>query len=339
MPEKRNIQNPSQPENSSELVQFSKSTGIPIISRHKDKYERINETIYSFQSAFYGMETRMTGSVESDEPAKPFMALAQACSIFLRKMVIGDRNDRKTRLLDDRVLQSLDIQFDRIVNIPARDTRRIWTGLEIDNGFMRIEKKDAPKGIQHISIGRNEVKIFIDWPIPGTMNWTGTQPWPVSEEQLFDIGSKRSLNCDQWLAQGLVKVNGDSISLKDVIKMVVNKEGAHSVNTGTRLLRVEDEQPIHNEGIHILNTIKLFGVKYIHIIVVESALYLYGKLLDATKNNDQIDIQNGERYILQLGSFSERPDWLSFDGGMMLAPSPMGQVIHRTIKSINRHGK
>ena len=47
-----------------------------------------------------------------------------------------------------------------------------------------------------------------------------------------------------------------------------------------RLLRTENEKdtdPSRNPELHILNNIKIHGLKFNHIVVIETALYLYRK--------------------------------------------------------------
>ena len=73
------------------------------------------------------------------------------------------------------------------------------------------------------------------------------------------------------------------ITLKDVIRMVATYEGAHSISV-SRLLQAEDQEnrgPFRHPERHILDNVTVFGVKYTHIVVIESALYLYEKLVDA----------------------------------------------------------
>ena len=72
------------------------------------------------------------------------------------------------------------------------------------------------------------------------------------------------------------------VTLKDVIRTIANHEGAHATNV-SRLSQPESEtknyRPANNPEFHILNNIRVFGLKYTHIVVIESALYLYGKLI------------------------------------------------------------
>ena len=78
------------------------------------------------------------------------------------------------------------------------------------------------------------------------------------------------MNCDDWLGQQVVLFDGKGISLKEIIRTVVNYEGAHSIDVG-RLATVEGEQPSKaatNPAPHILNAVTMFGITYAHLIVI-----------------------------------------------------------------------
>ena len=70
--------------------------------------------------------------------------------------------------------------------------------------------------------------------------------------------------------------DGKGISLKEMIRTVVNFEGAHSIDVG-RLAVVEGETSgaATNPAPHILNAVTVCGIRYAHLVVLECALYLY----------------------------------------------------------------
>ena len=72
-------------------------------------------------------------------------ALARVCSVFLRKMVIGDRNDPSTRLLDDSVVRTFGIGFDRLRRIPA-ERRTIEVRMSFQGGMIEAKKLDEATG-------------------------------------------------------------------------------------------------------------------------------------------------------------------------------------------------
>ena len=91
-----------------------------------------------------------------------------------------------------------------------------------------------------------------------------------------------------------------------------------------RLATVEGEQPSKvatNPAPHILNAVTMFGIPYAYLIVIETALYLYEKLLtESSIAPPDVDI-----FQLTLGvacapeqAESSQPDWLKFQGGMMI---------------------
>ena len=81
------------------LVRFVRTKGTQVAGRHRDKAERIAETVWDLELACEGAFS-LARRTERSDLGRWGAALARACSIFLRKMVIGDWNDSATRLLD-----------------------------------------------------------------------------------------------------------------------------------------------------------------------------------------------------------------------------------------------
>ena len=130
------------------------------------------------------------------------------------------------------------------------------------------------------------MKLSIEWPLPGAADWMGgpseEEPWMVSPDQLFQTNAASGLSCDDWLGQQVVLFDGKGISLKEMIRTVVNFEGSHSISVG-RLSTIEGEvasRAAKNPAPHILNAVTVCGIRYAHLIVIECALYLYEKLLE-----------------------------------------------------------
>ena len=122
-------------------VEFVRTKGSPITGRHKEKRERITEALCDLQLAIDGLRIRLSQSDDMSQLQQSCAALARACSIFLRKMVIGDRNRREMRLLDDEVLRSLDFGFDGLLKISPnrRRTLRIYRSF---SGIVQMTKLD-----------------------------------------------------------------------------------------------------------------------------------------------------------------------------------------------------
>ena len=96
-----------------------------IIGFSRDKRRRITEALQDMQLAVNGMAMQFAGNGggHGEEWTTALSALARACSMFLRKTVLGDFGRRETRLLDDDVLDALGLRFHRIVTVP-RELRR-----------------------------------------------------------------------------------------------------------------------------------------------------------------------------------------------------------------------
>ena len=327
---------------------FVKTRGSKVAGRYKDKKERIHEAMCDLKLAVDGVIAQLAQSDQFDQLPQSAAALARACSIFLRKMVLGDWGDPKTRLLNDEISQSLDMRFEKLRKISPNRRLIEIIPLDVYSGLMQLTKLDdntrQPQSVYNMPIAPLQFKISIEWPLPGVADWTETptkdKPWQVKAEELFDTHSNDILGCDAWLGQQLVMFDKKGISLKDVIRTIVNYEGAHSINV-SRLMHTENEmdsEPSKNPKLHILNNIKIYGIKYNHLIVIETALYLYAKLL----KNKEIENPKGEKNIPTIcvfsespeGVFSSSPKWLAYDGGIILSFGDRPQLISHKIRAV-----
>ena len=118
-------------------------------------------------------------------------------------------------------------------------------------------------------------------------------------DQLFRADREPDMSCDEWLGQQVVLFDRNGISLREIIRTVVTFEGAHSINT-SRLSTIEGRETVlggsEASATHPERR-NLFGIRYAHLIVIESAMYLYDTLLD----QDSIVRPKGEIYSVNLG--------------------------------------
>ena len=115
-------------------IKFVKTKGSQVTGRYKEKKERINEAMCDLQLVLDGQRTQLLQSEQLDQTGllqQSAAAFARACSIFLRKLVIGDMNQPKTRLLDDEICQSIEIKFDRLRKI-SRTRNLLDIGISTD---------------------------------------------------------------------------------------------------------------------------------------------------------------------------------------------------------------
>ena len=230
-------------------VTLISGTGSLIGGRHKDKKERITEALSDLQLAIGGFGTPATGQQERHDLPQVLGALARMCSVFLRKLVLGDHGVKTTRLLDDVVMESLELRLQPLRKIPQKSRRTIKTGLGVGGGFMELTKVDEPEPepTYRFPVAPHDLEFMIEWPLPGTADWTGApsekEPWLLCADQLFDTVSKRTLGCDEWLSQQVVVFDGTGISLKDIIRTVVTYEGAHAINVA-RLSEVDGHKTL-----------------------------------------------------------------------------------------------
>ena len=330
------------------LVQFVRTKGTQVAGRHRDKAERIAETVCDLELACEGAFSLTQRTARSDR-GRWGAALARACSVFLRKMVIGDWNNPSTRLLDDSVVQTLGIGFNRLRRITA-ERRAIEIRRSIQGGMVKMDKLDEatgrPEATVSLPIAPHDLRIDIEWPLPGAAGWTAAPskdcPWRIAPEELFDLKGKEKLDCSRWLGQQLVMFDRRGITLKDVIRMVATFEGAHSINV-SRLLQAEDEKtegPFKHLERHILDNVTVFGMKYTHIVVIECALYLYEMLADG----GHIERLADEKWRLrpsfvttdEAGFFSTKQDWLAFAGGLILSFGTAERSITHRIRAVGK---
>jgi hypothetical protein len=158
---------------------------------------------------------------------------------------------------------------------------------------------------------------------------------------LFRLDQEPEMDCDQWLGQQVVRFDDRGISLKEIIQTVVNFEAAHSVDT-SRLASiggVEAGNAARNPAPHILNAVTFCGVRFAHLIVIESAMYLYGALFE----NESVACPKGDLSGMKLGvgwdtdpNEADAPKWASFKGTMMVALHNAPKVIRHEIRPVGK---
>ena len=183
-------------------VRWKRTKGSVIGGIGKEKTARITDAMADLQLGIDGLRGqlsevggggRWSPMDEGDRWTQGLASFARTCSVFLRKTVLGDHGRRETRLLDDRVLGSIELGLDRLRRIPRERRREIEVGLGIAGGGLELTKLDdetlAPGAIHRVGAGPQGVTLSIEWPLPGAADWTGVPseeaPWPVRPDQLF----------------------------------------------------------------------------------------------------------------------------------------------------------
>ncbi len=282
------------------------SWGSRVQVQHKDKKQRITEALNDLQLAFAGMASGGDGLQNTSQIIQTTGSLARACSVCLRKTVLGEARNREARLLDKSVLESLDMYLQPLRKIPREERRSIETGFRMEGVTMEItrldEETNEPKERYTASGGVQGLSIVVEWPLVGMADWTGTptekQPWKVHPDQLFDTNSEKAMGCNEWLGQQVVLFDRKGITLGKLIRTVVNFEGAHSVNVG-RLSVMEDEAPSRaakEPHVHILRNISFGGIGYAELVTIETAMYLCKKLLKEPSRACPVNCVSGHTY-------------------------------------------
>ena len=327
-------------------VQSVKATGSLVTGRHKDKSERTREAMDDLQLAIDGCQVQLTMEADAEQFTRTVAALARACSIFLRKMVLGDRNNKASRLLDDDVCESMGLKFHKLVKVTG-DRKPIDISFSIVGGHVNATKINEetllPEYTISIPVGPQELNLTVEWPLPGMANWVDDphdqRAREVRVEELFDLASEPTLSCSDWLSQQLVLFDSRGIALREVITIIVNTEGAHSAGGGLLKAR-RNEKPqtfTRRHRLNILNNITFGSVKFNHIVVIETALYLYQRMM-------QHRVAQGEAkgYYMPVICMtpdvrgirsSANPRIVGFEGGLVLGLGGLKQVVSMKIRA------
>ena len=239
------------------------------------------------------------------------------------------------------------MRFDRIRRITGERRTLTLVPMNISGGYAQFTKLDEetgePEAVHVIPMGPQQLNIAVEWPLTGMADWlnqpTAKDAWKIRPEALFDPESDPSPDCDAWLAQQVVVFDNRGITLKDVIRVIVNTEAAHSPPVQRLMVpkgkRDEARFRVAKDSeIHILSYITVCGVRYSHAIVIETAMYLYRQL---TKSRS-IRESEGAGRVLEFNfapeaAFSDGQDWLRFDGGLAASLARAGQSIAHRVRA------
>ena len=176
---------------------------------------------------------------------------------------------------------------------------------------------------------------MVNWIVQSDRQQVGA----IRVEELFDLQSRPTLSCNAWLGQQLLLFDGKGISLKEVIRTIVNTEGAHSVNA-TRLNKVmgdNKDRGVQKPRLHILNNITFCTVKFNHIITIESALYLYYMIMDHWLKLGEIEEINLPVIYVAADDPSKVTlsgrGFLGFEGGLMISLGGEEQLVSHVVKA------
>ena len=328
---------------SQKSFRITSTRGSPVAVGYKSKSARVRETLADLRLVLDGFNAQDTGDIP-----QMIATLARACSIFLRKMVIGDRNRRESRLLDDDMCRAEHLHFDSIRKISRNRTTLTPIDLGIDSGHVSISKLDddtlEPGPLYTTPIGKQRLTMTVEWPLPGMADWTdqptNERPWRLRFEELFDSQPGKRLDCDSWLGQQLVMVDKKGISLKEIIRVTTTFEGAHSLPLNS-LMRFQDgSNGADKSHIGITSHLTVCGMKYHHAVVVVTALYLYQHLiLNTSMERPPGDLNIPVPSFVPNDVFSPEQDWLKFDGGLTVTLGGGEQDILHNIRAPGRSRK
>lgn len=321
-------------------VKFFPIAGSPVTLGGRDKMERTREAIVDLNLVLEGF------IVQAEKDLNDSIAsFARHCSIFLRKMVIGDRGTAP--LLDEDTCRQLNLVFPRLRKVTGERRSITAAASEITDGVIMITKRNEEsgesEGTLQIPIGRQQLTITAEWPLPGMADWleqaTEDNPWQIGPSGLFDYKSDMGVDDNAWLGQQLVLFDNRSITLKEVVRIVANTEAAHAPPID-RLAEVAGGEKDHLRAqaakaseLLILSNVRVCGVRYHHAIVIQTTLCLYQKLFE-TKSvpGFEKELKLPVLSFMPADGFSPEQRWLSFDGGLMTSLGGGEQVISHNIR-------
>ena len=272
--------------------------GIRITARLNDKPQVIRD-------AMVDLKTVIDGCIAQTPGRDVFDTLARQCSIFLRKMALGDA--RNPPLLDLETCKAAGLVFHKLRAVGGERQIQTVVQINVTSSKMRLTLTDPETEdlLGDMSLQSNdpwEFRIRTEWPLPGIVDWVGwptrENPWSIDPEGLFDLRTILSHDCSRWLSQQLVLFDNQAVTMGNVIRAVVNAEGAHAP-LAVALMRPKESSTrstpdtIRNPGAYILLCVVTCGVTYAHVIAIEAGLYLYALLaqsgiVDQFKNLDSV---------------------------------------------------
>ncbi len=296
------------------MIKLIGSKGSLFTGRHSGKKEQIEEAVRDLELIFDGV---------SGKPSEYIPSIARACSIFLRKLILGDRRGPESRLLNTEFCESSRITFEKLRKIGGPRRTLAVLELKLESGSFHVTREEDGAR-QIIPLVPFEYSISLEWPLCGTQQVIEEVEekgcLEIGSRKLFDENLKQKLSCQEWLAQPVVLVNDKGINLREIIRTVVNTEGAHTVGVvrmSNPITQKETSLSIPPEP-HILNNISIFDVKFTHIIVIMTALYILKKV----SKSDMTLTLNATNESFDLKGLMERSDrWLRYLGGGMI---PLG---------------
>ena len=151
--------------------------------------------------------------------------------------------------------------------------------------------------------------------------------------------STPTLSCNAWLGQQLVLFDDKGISLKEIIRTIVNTEGAHSANIArlNKVVGENEDREVQKPRLHILNNVTFANVKFNHIITIESALYLYYSIMDYWLKRGEVEgiclpviyvVSDSPSKVASSGQ-----GFLGFEGGLMISLGGQKQVVSHMVRA------
>ena len=301
------------------------------------------------RTAMVDLKTTIDGCLGQPASRDLFDTLARQCAIFLRKMAVGD--DRNPPLLDVETCESAGVLFHKLRAVRGERQSLVVIDAEFTNNQSHFTLTDPETGellgdMHNRFDGPWQFSIHTDWPLPGIVEWVGLPapetPWTISPLGLVDLRTSVGHDCSRWLDQVLVLFDGRSVTLRNVIRAVINAEGAHAPIT-VSLMRPQDDntrgvpETIRNPGAYMLLSVVACGIPYSHVIAIEAGLYLYLLVTQSGLVEQFKDVESAPVFEINSADpgFAPGRTPLGFEGVIVLPirTSPGAQQESHTIRA------
>ena len=312
-------------ETGQEAFELTAMEGIRIMVGSGDRTEVIRK-------AMVDLKTTIDGCLGQPASRDMFDTLARQCSIFLRKMAVGDH--RNPPLLDVETCESGRVLFHKLRAVRGERQSIAVIDAEITNSALRLTLTDPETGemlgeMHNRSDDPWQFRIHTDWPLPGIVEWVGLPtpetPWTISPHGLVDLRTSIGHDCSRWLDQVLVLFDGRSVTLGNAIRAVINAEGAHAPITVSLMRPLDDNSrgvpdTIRNPGAYMLLSVVACGIPYSHVIVIEAGLYLYLLVAQSGLVEQFKDVESGPAFKINSAEPGSPPGRtpLGFEGAFAL---------------------
>ena len=161
--------------------------GTPVLVGHGDTREEIREVVSDLRMMIDGYDALPAASKNGNA----IESLARHCSVFLRKMALGD--ERNSRLLSDDICKEAGLSLGRIRKVPPERETLAPIDVKLTKSrthlTLRHPENNDLLGDETFFAEPWHFRIDVEWPLPGMVDW----PKPTDSRKLWSLGTGRAV--------------------------------------------------------------------------------------------------------------------------------------------------